>query len=160
MVFHYGERVVIDFNIDSLDKNNPPMFGYISDIIEDENLNPGTLEKRTCYKAIGDDGKEYISIDMVYGKPLIHSFYTKLQTLQILMERTNDIQKELEIMQEYEEIYTDAITRRLLRGQSVEDLMKRYKRFCVNLLDEVRKAADATEYFNDMMMSEFDKSQF
>lgn len=160
MVLHYGERIVIDFNLNSLDKENPPMFGYITDIIVDEKLNPGTLVHKTCYKAIGDDGEEYVSVDTVYGPPMFHSFMSKIYALQLLYERTNDLQREIEILQEYQQLYAEAITRRLTRGQDISDLKKRFDKFSKEILNEARRDTELVSYFNDYMVQEFDKSQF
>ncbi|MCQ2749162.1 MAG: hypothetical protein MJ246_04095 [Clostridia bacterium] len=160
MVLHYGERVVIDFSLDSLDKDNPPLFGYITNVMVDEKLNPGTLVHKTYYKALGDDGNEYMMVDMVYGPPLLHSFMNKMHVLQLLYDRNQDLQKEVEVLQEYQKVYVDAITRRLIRGQSAEDLKARFEKFAKEVLNEAEQDHELVSYFYDNMMSEFDKSQY
>ena len=150
MVFGYGERVVIDFSLDCLDQGKEPMFGFITSITEDENLNPGTLVRKTCYKAIGDDGEEYVMIDMVYGPPLMHSFMNKAYVLQLIYERNQDLQREVDLLQEYQQLYVEAVTRRLRRGQSAEDLKKRFNKFARDVLNTAQKDMAVVEYYNDL----------
>lgn len=160
MMFNYGERVVIDFSLDKLDKSNPPMFGYITDIIIEDEVQPGTLVKRKLYKAIGDDGVEYLSIDLGHGKPLVHTFYNKRVVLQLINERNADLNKELEVLKEYEQIYMESYTKRMQRGLDPGDLESRYERFGRLILNEAKVAADIAEYFNEYLTTQFSKKQF
>lgn len=154
MFFTTGDRVAINLNIDTYKIGDEIKFGEVI-ALKQGPRSRGTISYPTLITVKADDGTIYRAF-LTSQRPMHpNTFIKKADFLKQIKERQDEINRELTVIGEYENIFLDEITSRIIEGRDTTYLKKKYAAFIVPTLSLLAKDSQRIVYLLDNMLDKF-----